>query len=561
MSDHTIINPRIQETVINPNLEQKTTINQKLLEKTAEPFSGEVLLAGKYQILQPLNMATGEADLYLCKYGSKQYIAKIYRRHEAIKQEVVTALKAIESPYVASMIDAGEYNGLSFEILPYYKNGSLQGKTFSFEQLKQNIIPCMNEALHVLHQKDIIHKDIKPSNIMLQDDGRHVAIIDFGISSVVEQGNTVLVTKTGMTPEYAAPETFRNLYLEESDYYSFGITLYALFCGHTPYQNMDAETIARFTAVQRIPFPKEMPKELQELIAAVTYYDITNRHDKNNPNRRWTYQEVKRWCEGKVQPIPGESAGVQMEGWLSPYTFLRQSYREMHSLTVALASNWEEGKKQLYRGLMSGFFKNFDPETAGFCMDAEEAAMRTPDRVDTIFCDLLYKIDPKLKAFCWMGKNYASLPDLGRDMLENLWNGNLSDQAYWDSILREKRFTAYLSAIQSKNRSLVAAVSALETKFALWDPSERENLLNDYTIAYLFTREKILRLWNRQFKTISQLTEFMQSLLTASYEEFERFCNALIDDEDALNPQFEAWLIAIGKSEELKRWRSGVNMK
>ena len=48
---------------------------------------------------------------------------------------------------------------------------------------------------------------------MLLDDNKSVAIIDFGISSVVEEGNTVLVTKTGMTPEYSAPETFRNLFL------------------------------------------------------------------------------------------------------------------------------------------------------------------------------------------------------------------------------------------------------------------------------------------------------------------------------------------------------------
>ena len=85
-------------------------------------------------------------------------------------------------------------------------------------------------------RNDIIHKDLKPSNIMLLDDNRSVAIIDFGISSVVEQGNTVLVTKTGMTPEYSAPETFRKSLFEESDYYSFGITLYELYCGYNPYK-------------------------------------------------------------------------------------------------------------------------------------------------------------------------------------------------------------------------------------------------------------------------------------------------------------------------------------
>lgn len=57
---------------------------------------------------------------------------------------------------------------------------------------------------------------------MLCDNEEDIVIIDFGISSVKGGANTVIVTKTGMTPEYSASETFRNLFLEESDYYSLG---------------------------------------------------------------------------------------------------------------------------------------------------------------------------------------------------------------------------------------------------------------------------------------------------------------------------------------------------
>ncbi len=204
----------------------------------------------------------------------------MYRRQHAVKPEVVKVLKSIDSPYVAALFNTGVYNDLPFEIIPYYKNVSLQGRKFSLEELKKTIIPCINEALKVLHQNGIIHKDLEPSNIMFMDDNTSVAVIDFGISSFVEQGNTVLVTKIGMTPEYSAPETFRNLFLEESDYYSFGITLYELFLGYTPYKNINAEEIAKFTAVQRIPFPKDMPEELKDLISSVTYFDITNRNKK-----------------------------------------------------------------------------------------------------------------------------------------------------------------------------------------------------------------------------------------------------------------------------------------
>lgn len=558
MSNRTEINPNVNATVINSEIGQATAINPNLTSTSTKLVSG-TLLEGKYEIVEPLSVSTGEADLYICKYDNKEYVAKIYRRQRAVKPEVITVLKSISSPYVASLFDTGVHNDLPFEVLPYYKNGSLQGRQFSMEELRKTIIPCINEALKVLHQNDIIHKDLKPSNIMLLDDNKSVAIIDFGISSVVEQGNTVLVTKTGMTPEYSAPETFRNLFLEESDYYSFGITLYELYCGYTPYKNMNAEEIAQFTAVQRIPFPKDMPQELQDLISAVTYFDITNRNKKNNPNRRWTYTEVDNWCKGKKQVIPGEGMGFGAEKAIPRYTFLGQAYKDIPSLITALASNWNDGKKQLYRGLLSAFFKNFNPEIAGYCMDAEEEATRTAGKDDIIFWDLLYKIYPELNGFYWMGQIYESLPALGRDMLERLWKNDKSNYSYWDRILENKLLTNYLSKVKSKNDNLTAASSALESAHNVGSRSKRDTMMNYYTMAYLLSGQKLFAIGDKRLKNVSELTAHMKGLLDSSYGEFEEFCHSMIDYDDTLDVQLEAWLIALGKRKELDAWRHSLN--
>ena len=557
MNNTTQLNPNVNSTVINSEVGQETAINPNIVTATANLSAGTVL-AGKYEIVEPLSASTGEADLYVCKYNGAEYIAKVYRRQRAVKPEVITVLKSIDSPYVAKLFDTGIYNDRPFEVLPYYKNGSLLGKKFSFDELKKTIIPCINEALRVLHQNDIIHKDLKPSNIMLLDDNKSVAIIDFGISSVVEEGNTVLVTKTGMTPEYSAPETFRNLFLEESDYYSFGITLYELYCGYTPYKNMNAEEIAQFTAVQRIPFPKDMPQELQDLISAVTYFDITNRNKKNNPNRRWTYTEVDNWCKGKKQVIPGEGTGFGAEKAIPPYTFLGQAYKDIPSLITALASNWNDGKKQLYRGLLSSFFKNFNPEIAGYCMDAEEEATRTAGKDDIIFWDLLYKIYPELNGFYWMGQTYESLPALGRDMLERLWRNDKSNYSYWDSILGNKLLTNYLSKVKSKNENLADAASALETAHNVGNRSKRDTIMNYYTMPYLLSGQKLFAIGEKRLKSVSELTAYMKGLLDSSYEEFEDFCHSMIDYDDTLDVQLEAWLIALGKRKELDAWRQGL---
>lgn len=558
MNDQTVINPDVNATIINAEIGQSTAINPDLFGGTNRRIATGTIFGGKYRVIEPLSVATGEADLYVCEYDEKEYVAKVYRRQRAVKPEVLAVLKSINSPYVASLFDTGEYNGFPFAIFPYYKKGSLHGKKFSLDELKNTIIPCINEALHSLHENDVLHKDLKPSNIMLLDDNKSVALIDFGISSVVDEGNTVLLTKTGMTPEYSAPETFKGLFLDESDYYSFGITLFELYCGYTPYKNMNADEIARFTAVQRIPFPKDMPKELQDLISGVTYYDITNRHTKENPNRRWTYTEVKNWCDGKKQVVPGEGIGSPEGKMISAYTFLGQGYKDIPSLVIALARNWNDGKKQLYRGLMSAFFKSFNPEIAGYCMDAEDEASRSAGQDDVVFWKLLYKIYPELKGFYWKGKIYESLPALGRDMLEKLWNNDKSDYAYWDSILDNKLLTNYLEAVKYKNAELTAASSAVETAHSLIDRSERDTLMNYYLTAYLLSGQKLFCVENKRLKNISELTAYMKSLLDSSYNEFEDFCHKLIDYDDTLDVQFEAWLIALGKRKELEEWKVGL---
>lgn len=555
MSKKTEINPVLNATVINPELGEATVLNPSLSAVSGELSEG-TLIDGKYEIKKRLEVSTGEADLFLCSSDTGECVAKVYRRQRAIKPEVIDVLKSIDSPYIAKLYDAGVHGSRQFEIIPYYKNGSLLGKKYTLEELKNTIIPCINEALRVLHENDVIHKDLKPSNIMQSEDGKSVALIDFGVSSVADDGNTVLVTKTGMTPEYSAPETFRHLFLDESDYYSLGITVFELYCGYTPYKNMTADEIARFTAVQRIPFPKDMPRELQDLIAGVTYADITNRNNKENPNRRWTYEEVAKWLRGIKQVIPGENA--ETENPIPPYTFLGYGYRDIPSLTLALASNWKDGKKQLYRGLLSAFFKNFNPEIAGFCMDAEDEANETTGREDIIFRNLLYKIDPALDAFCWLGRTYESFPAFGRDMLDKLWKNDTTDYDYWNGILENKLLTSHLSAIKLRNDTLFDAVTAIEAAHRMSDRSEREILMNYYCMAYLLSGSKTLSIDGVTVDGISGLTDYMNTLLSSSYDELKSFCGKLIDDNDTLDLRFEAWLVSLGKRKEINEWRSRI---
>lgn len=561
MANETQINREIvngNATVINSSLRQSRseTVINPIAAGTTGIVTGQVLCE-KYSVVKKMDIVTGEADLYITEYEGTQYVAKVYRRKVAIKPEISRKLMNIKSKYVASIYETGEIDGYPIEIIPYYKNGSLQGRKYTFEQLKNDIIPSLNEGLKVLHDNGILHKDLKPSNIMVCDNQKDVAIIDFGISSAREDNNTIIVTKTGMTPEYSAPETFRNLFLEESDYYSLGITLYELFCGYTPYNNMEQEAIEQYISVQRIPFPDDMPVELQNLIAACTYYDITNRKNKTNPNRRWTYEEVKKWCAGIKQVIPGEGIGNSKTGDMNPYKFMGETYVEVSELTKALVLNWNEGKKQLFRGILSEFFKSCNPEIAGFCIDAEEEATRVNGRDDIIFWKLLYKLNPNTTDFYWKGHVYQGLPALGREILEKLWKRDTGNEAYYYEVLNEKILSKYVEMKAGKNKTLLEAVKGLEDGHKLAD-NQRAKQKNLYLMAYMLSGQKLMHFGGMEFRTVGEFADYMKELLDDSYEKFESACHSLIDYDDNLDVQFESWLLALGKKKELKAWRDAI---
>lgn len=560
MENRTIINPVVQQstpTVINNEIVDEYN-RQNGIEES--PIADGTTICDKYVVDGRLVVSAGEADLYRCSYNGTRYVAKVYKRKFAIKQEVVDKLLTIDSPYVAKLYETGTYQGYPVEIIPYYPNGSLQGKTFSEAELITTIIPGINEGLHAIHNVGIIHKDLKPSNIMLNNDGRTIAIIDFGISSAIEEGNTVLVTKTGMTPEYSAPETFKNLFYEGSDYYSFGITIFELFCGYTPYANMQPDEIEQYVSLQRIPFPESMPSLLQDFISALTYYDISYRNNKNNPNRRWTYDEVKMWLDGDdTLIIPGEGIGNVGKGQMPVFLFMGEAYTDPAVLVTALAKNWEEGKKQLYRGIITAHFRTCNKDIAKMCMAAEEAAGRENGKDDIIYWKLLYQINPKLKGFYWMGETYESLPAFGRDVLERLWNKDWTMFPYYESILSEKLLTQYVLQVSAKSETLKKAAAAIEDSYLLEKANQTDMLKTYYLLAYTLSGQKLLLLDGQKFRTVGELAAYMKDTLAVSRQSFENLCHRLIDYDGNLDFQLETWLTAIGKQKELDRWRVSIS--
>ncbi|MGN1394421.1 MAG: hypothetical protein ACI4V7_10435 [Succinivibrionaceae bacterium] len=143
MSDKTIVNSFSSKlkTVINNNVNQNVP---NLL--------GQVVL-NEYTVNDKLPGNSGEADIYLATENktSKQVVIKLYRRKNAIKDEVLKKLRSIDNKHIAKILAYDSIDEYPFIVMPYYKNGSLDnlinnGVRFTLDELKTLIIPSINEA-------------------------------------------------------------------------------------------------------------------------------------------------------------------------------------------------------------------------------------------------------------------------------------------------------------------------------------------------------------------------------------------------------------------------------
>ena len=130
MANETVINPAIQApvstaTVINSEIVEEYNRQNGMADDRIAQISEGTIIFQKYKTLNQLEVSSGEADLYLCTDGENQYVAKIYKRRFAIKQDVIDALLKIDSPYVAKLYETGEFNGYPVEILPFFEKRHL----------------------------------------------------------------------------------------------------------------------------------------------------------------------------------------------------------------------------------------------------------------------------------------------------------------------------------------------------------------------------------------------------------------------------------------------------
>uniref|UniRef100_A0A8C9XIL0 non-specific serine/threonine protein kinase n=1 Tax=Sander lucioperca TaxID=283035 RepID=A0A8C9XIL0_SANLU len=131
-------------------------------------------------------------------------------------------------------------------------------------------------ALEYLHSRDVVYRDLKLENLMLDKDG-HIKITDFGLCKEGITPDATMKTFCG-TPEYLAPEVLEdNDYGRAVDWWGLGVVMYEMMCGRLPFYNQDHERLFELILMEEIRFPRNLSPEAKSLLAGLLKKDPKQR--------------------------------------------------------------------------------------------------------------------------------------------------------------------------------------------------------------------------------------------------------------------------------------------
>jgi serine/threonine protein kinase len=169
------------------------------------------------------------------------------------------AISALNHPAVVSIYDYGFHDGREFLAMEYFPCGDLKTRLLQpltvLESLEFALRIC--GALEIVHGAGLVHRDLKPPNVMLRENGS-IVLIDFGLAKQLDGAiqNTAVGVLRG-SPYYMSPEQAKGLTLDaRSDLYSTGVILYEMLTGAKPYLGSTAvEVMEQHVNAQRAPLP------------------------------------------------------------------------------------------------------------------------------------------------------------------------------------------------------------------------------------------------------------------------------------------------------------------
>ncbi len=271
------------------------------------------MLGDRYEILQLLGQGGMGAvykarDVELERLVALKLIRPDLASHPEIlrrfKQELILA-REVTHPNVIRIFDLGQASGVRYITMEYVEGRDLRVLLHEKGKLTpEEAVPIFLEiaaALEAAHRAGVVHRDLKPQNILVDKEG-HVYVMDFGVARSLE---TPGMTQTGAlmgTPEYMSPEQAKGLKVDaRSDLFSMGIIFYETLSGILPFKADTAmATMLKRMQERAVPLAQAatgVPLFLSDIVAKCLEVDVEKRYQSS----RAIIEDLEKWKSGAVR--------------------------------------------------------------------------------------------------------------------------------------------------------------------------------------------------------------------------------------------------------------------
>jgi eukaryotic-like serine/threonine-protein kinase len=282
----------------------------------SRPTSSQMIgtvLSGRYKLEAKLGSG-GMSTVYLAKDGTldRDVAVKVMHREmseqadqlERFRQEA-RAVAKLSHPNVVAVIDAGEDGGHPYIVFEYVEGETLKQRIARVGALEpQEALAYAIEiarGLTVAHARNMVHRDIKPQNVLIDAEGR-AKLTDFGISRQLEQDGMTATGRVLGTTDYVAPEQAMGHPVDQrSDIYSLGVVLYEMLVGQVPFQADSQVGVAMKHVNEELPDVQQRRPDLSAAAALVV-----ERATAKDPAER--YQRVGEMIDDLATALEVEAA-------------------------------------------------------------------------------------------------------------------------------------------------------------------------------------------------------------------------------------------------------------
>ena len=197
------------------------------------------------------------AHVYLARHVAlaRPLVIKVLHRtwprdpemRERFRREAEAAARLVH-PFVCAILDMGAVGDLVYLVMPYYAGGSLADLLArAAHRAAGALLPAIGAqvacALDYAHRRGVVHRDIKPDNILFDEDG-NAALTDFGIATARFHGRLTATGRAMGTPHYMSPEQAMGKLVDgRSDLYAVGLLLYEMLRGNPPFDGADSYAV------------------------------------------------------------------------------------------------------------------------------------------------------------------------------------------------------------------------------------------------------------------------------------------------------------------------------